>query len=172
MMDGHFRNINISFLEQVVIRNALNLGSSPGASSSEMTRLGTYKTPCPHHLSSIRDLSFLPKVMGYELHWKDMRLDSLAELLRLTKERLRVLMSNPQLIRDEYPEGSEAGQALLRYRLTVQQDLPTRLKHLYSWNLNSWSIPDHPFRHPKTRRCRRLLKLRQVHCAYRKLSGI
>ena len=79
------------------------------------------------------------------------------ELLQLTKERLQVLISNPQLIRDEYPEGSEAGQALLRYRLTVQQDLPTRLKHLYSWNLNSWSIPDHPLRDPKTRKCQRLL---------------
>ena len=67
-------------------------------------------------------------------------------------------MSNPQLIRHEYPEGSKAGQALLGYRLTVQQDLPTRLKHLYSWNLNSWSIPEHPLRDPKTRRCRRRLR--------------
>ena len=47
---------------------------------------------------------------------------------------------------------------LLNYRLAVQQDLPTRLKHLYSWNLNSWSIPEPPLKDPKTRRCRRLLK--------------
>ena len=101
MMDGHFRNIDISFLEQVVIRDVLNLGSSPATNCSEMTRLGsldtyticsirklfshllratfyqTYKTPCPRHLSSIRDLSFLPKLMGSELHWKEMGLDSL-----------------------------------------------------------------------------------------------
>ena len=40
----------------------------------------------------------------------------------------------------------------------MQQDLPTRLKHLYSWNLNSWSLPDTPSRDAKTRRCRRLLR--------------
>ena len=37
-------------------------------------------------------------------------------------------------------------------------DLFTRLKHVYSWNLNSWSVPDPPRSDPKTRRCRRLLR--------------
>ena len=136
MMYGHFRNIDI-FLEQVVIRDILNLGSFPGANFSEMTRLGSfdtyticsirklfshllratffqaYKTPCPLHLCSIRDLSFLPKLMGSELHWKEMGLDSLVELLQLTKERFQVLISNPQLVRDEYSIRMAVKQARL-----------------------------------------------------------
>ena len=104
MKDGHFRIIDISFLEQVVIRDVLNLDFFPGAISPEMTRLGnldtnticsirklfshpiratfyqTYKTPCPRHLSSVRDLAFIPKLMGSELRWKEMGLDSLVEL--------------------------------------------------------------------------------------------
>ena len=98
----------------------LRTGGDQGAIPSEMTRLGnldtnticsirklfshliratfyqTYKTPCPRHLSSVRDLAFLPKPMGSELHWKEMGLDSLVELLQLTKERFQVLMTHEQ----------------------------------------------------------------------------
>ena len=42
--------------------------------------------------------------------------------------------------------------------MLITADLPTRLKHVYSWNLNSWSVPDPPRSDPKTRRCRRLLR--------------
>ena len=117
-----------------------------------------YKTPCPLHLSKVRDLAFLPKPMEIEVQWKEIELDSVRELLHLSSDRFQLLCSNPQLIRDEYKEELEAGRNLLNYRLTVQQDLRTMLKHLYSWNLNSWGIPEPPLKDPKTRRCRRLLK--------------
>ena len=68
------------------------------------------------------------------------------------------LMNNPQLLRIDHQECLTAGQSLVNYRLSVQQDLPTRLKHLYSWNLNSWSVSNPPIRDPKTRRCRCLLR--------------
>ena len=118
----------------------------------------TCKTPCPRHLSNVRDLAFLPKLIGTELHWKEIRLDSLTELMQLSRDRFQVLTSNPQLLRIEQQECLTVGQNLVNYRLAVQQDLPTRLKHLYSWNLNSWSLPDPPSRDAKTRRCRRLLR--------------
>ena len=78
--------------------------------------------------------------------------------MQVTEEQFDVAVENPRLILREYPRGCEASHALLNYRLTVQQDLPARLKHLYSWNLNSWKTPDRPIRDPKTCRCRRLLK--------------
>ena len=118
----------------------------------------TYKTPCPRHLSNVRDLSFLPKLIDTELQWKEIQLNPLTERLQLTHTRFRTLMNNPQLLRIDHQECLTAGQSLVNYRLSVQQDLPTRLKHLYSWNLNSWSVPDPPIRDPKTRRCRRLLR--------------
>ena len=118
----------------------------------------TYKTPCPRHLSNVRDLAFLPKLMGTELHWKEIGLDSLKELMQLSGDRFQVLSNNPQLLRSEHQECLVVGQNLMNYRLAVQQDLPTRLKRLYSWNLNSWSLPEPPLRDPKTRRCRRLLR--------------
>ena len=112
----------------------------------------TYKTPCPRHLSNVRDLAFLPKLIGAAQHWKDIRLNSLTELMQLSKDRFQILTSNPHLLRAEEQERFTVGQNLLNYRLAVQQDLPTRLKHLYSWNLNSWSLPDPPLRDAKTRR--------------------
>ena len=118
----------------------------------------TYKTPCPRHLCNVRDLAFLPKLIGAALHWKDIRLNSLTELMQLSSDRFQALTSNPHLLRVEQQDCFAVGQNLLNYRLAVQQDLPTRLKHLYSWNLNSWSFPDPPSRDPKTRRCRRLLR--------------
>ncbi len=177
-----FQDYRHFLIEQVVTKSALNLGSLLGASCIEMIRLGnldgcticsirklfshlikatfyqTYKTLCLLHLSNVRDLAFLPKLMDIELQWKEIELHSVRELLQLSSDRFQVLCCNPQLIRDEYQEGLKAGRNLLNYRLSVQQDLPTRLKHLYSWNLNSWGIAEPPLKDPKTRRCRRLLK--------------
>ena len=117
-----------------------------------------YKTPCPRYLSCVRDLSFVPKLIGTGLQWKELQLTSLTELLQLTLARFYALINNPQLLQIDHQECLTAGQSLVNYRLSVQQDLPTRLKHVYSWNLNSWSVPDPPKSDPKTRRCRRLLR--------------
>ena len=69
-----------------------------------------------------------------------------------------LVINNPRLLQTEQQECYTAGRQLVEYRLSVQQDLPTRLKHIYSWNLNSWKTPNPASDDPKTRRCRRLLR--------------
>ena len=76
----------------------------------------------------------------------------------MTLDRLYALINNPRLLQTEQQECYAAGRQLVEYRLSIQQDLPTRLKHIYSWNLNSWKTPDPASDDPKTRRCRRLLR--------------
>ena len=117
-----------------------------------------HQTPCPRHLSSVRDLSFLPKLIGTDIQWKEISMSSLSNYLQLTPDRLRILMDDPRSLRTNHQECLTAGRSFLEYRLSVQQDLPTRLKHVYTWNLNSWNAPGPPIRDPKTRRCRRLLQ--------------
>ena len=106
----------------------------------------------------MRDLTFLPKLIGTRCLWRELQVSSVAELLSVTLTRFYALINNPQLLQAEQQERYAAGQKLVEYRLSVQQDLPTRLKHVYSWNLNSWKTPDPPNDDPKTRRCRRLLR--------------
>ena len=106
----------------------------------------------------MRDLTFLPKLIGTRCLWRELQVSSVAELLSVTLTRFYALINNPQLLQAEQQECYAAGQKLVGYRLSAQQDLPTRLKHVYSWNLNSWKTPDPPNDDPKTRRCRRLLR--------------
>ena len=106
----------------------------------------------------MRDLTFLPKLIGTRCLWRELQVSSVAELLSVTLTRFYALINNPQLLQAEQQECYAAGQKLVEYRLSAQQDLPTRLKHVYSWNLNSWKTPDPPNDDPKTRRCRRLLR--------------
>ena len=101
---------------------------------------------------------FLPKLIGASCPWKELQLPLVAELLSVTVDRLYALINNPRLLQTEQQECYTAGRQLVEYRLSVQQDLPTRLKHIYSWNLNSWKTPDPASDDPKTRRCRRLLR--------------
>ena len=117
-----------------------------------------HQLPCPKYLSVVRDLSFLPKLIGASCPWKELQLPLVAELLSVTLDRLYALINNPRLLRTEQQECYTAERQLVEYRLSVQQDLPTRLKHIYSWNLNSWKTPNPASDDPKTRRCRRLLR--------------
>ena len=117
-----------------------------------------HQLPCPKYLSVVRDLAFLPKLIGVRCLWKELQLSLVAELLSVTLDRLHALINNPQLLQAEQQECYTAGRQLVEYRLSVQQDLPTRLRHVYSWNLNSWKTPCAASEDPKTRRCRRLLK--------------
>ena len=112
-----------------------------------------YQLPCPKYLSGVRDLTFLPKLIGTSCLWRELQLFLVADLLSVTLDRFCALISNPQLLQTEQQECYTAGQLLVEYRrLSVQQDLPTRLKHVYSWNLNSWKTPDPSSDDPKTRR--------------------
>ena len=166
-----------------MINDSFITGSKVGACQAEMNRLHAldndtiysvrmffthliktvfyhkYHIPCPKYLSGVRDLTFLPKLIGTRCLWRELQLSSVAELLSVTLTRFYALINNPQLLQAEQQECYAAGQKLVEYRLSVQQDLPTRLKHVYSWNLNSWKTPDPPNDDPKTRRCRRLLGL-------------
>ena len=51
----------------------------------------------------------------------------------------------------------DIGNALLNYRLSIQQTVPTRMKVLYSWNLDNWHAPKQPKRDARMRKCKRLL---------------
>ena len=51
----------------------------------------------------------------------------------------------------------EVGNALLNYRLSIQQTVPTRMKVLYSWNLDNWHVPRQPKRDVRMRKCKMLL---------------
>ena len=108
------------------------------------------------YLSVVRDLSFLPKLIGVRCLWKELQLSLVAELLSVTLDRFHALINNPRLLQTEQQECYTAGRQLVEYRLSVQQDLPTRLRHVCSWNLNSWKTPSTASDDPKTRRCRRL----------------
>ena len=120
----------------MVTNNTLSVGSFPGASLVKMTRLGnldndtiysirklfshlikatfhhTYKTPCPRHLSNVRDLAFLPKLLRTELHWRDIRLETLIQQMQLSSDRFQVLTGDPQLLRIEHQECIALGQNL------------------------------------------------------------
>ncbi len=130
-----------------------------------------YQLPCPKYLSGVRDLTFLPKLIGTSCLWRELQLSLVADLLSVTLDRFYALISNPQLLQTEQQECYTAGQLLVEYRLSVQQDLPTRLKHVYSWNLNSWKTPDPSSDDPKTRRCRRLLRTGPV-CACKRPNAM
>ena len=109
-----------------------------------------HQLPCPKYLSVVRDLAFLPKLIGVRCLWKELQLSLIAELLSVTLDRLHALINNPRLLQAEQQECYTAGRQLVEYRLSVQQDLPTRLKHVYSWNLNSWKTPSAASEDPKT----------------------
>ena len=53
---------------------------------------------------------------------------------------------------------ANAGAALLNYRVDMSLSIPTRLKSLYSWNMNSWSHPKSSREDPKMRRIKKLLQ--------------
>ena len=50
----------------------------------------------------------------------------------------------------------DIGNALLNYRLSIQQTVATRMKILYSWNLNNWHASKQPKRDVRMRKYKRL----------------
>ena len=108
-----------------------------------------------NHVARIRDLCLLPRLLGVRVNWQDVRLSELALALGVNFNDLDLVLMRPQLLhRDNVPH--PPGKKLLDFRLHHQGSLPTRLKVLFSWNLNSW-LTTSPMDY-KIRRCRRLLR--------------
>ena len=87
--------------------------------------------------------------------WKDIPVDVLCSSMSIVRSELPSVLENPHI----FFKGSEStgvGDRILDYRLHHNGHMPTRLKCLFSWNLNSWqSIESCDY---KLRKIRKLLR--------------
>ena len=113
---------------------------------------------CPSYISSVRCLSFLPHAMGLTGNWRQIPWNGLCYALRLTQQEVCDILDWPQTVRGRFPLGHPLADAIVEHRLTTHQSLPTRLRHLACWNINSWRYPAQPSGDPKMRRVNRLLR--------------
>ena len=113
---------------------------------------------CPRSLHTIRDLSFVPHLIGVNCYWKDIKIDRLFEYLAVPDNDQERVLRDPGAAIDAFPRLEEVGGILVNYRLQIRQAIPTRLKSIFSWNINSWSHPNCVRQDPKTRRCKKLLR--------------
>ena len=98
---------------------------------------------------------FLPHLLGVHVNWQEVCLSDLAFALGVNLNDLDLFLMQPQLLhRENTPHPLDT--KLLEFRLHNHGSLPTRLKVLFSWNLNSW-LTTSPLDY-KLRRCRRLLR--------------
>ena len=111
---------------------------------------------CPSYISSVRCLSFLPHAMGLTGSWRHVRVNALSNALGLTVHDLHDILESPFSIRGRFPTGHWIAEVILEHRMSSHQCLPTRLRHLSCWNINSWRYPDRPSGDPKMRRVKRL----------------
>ena len=114
---------------------------------------------CPRHLQRIRDLSLLPHILRTNRCWMDLYLSEVASLFEMSENDFEVCLHQPSLLdkwdganRIEHPIGT----SIIDFRVNNNGSLPTRMRSLFSWNLNSWRTFDS--REYKLRRCKRLLK--------------
>ena len=114
-----------------------------------------FEFQCPKYLCRVRDLSFLPHLLQYQMSWHEVTLTQLALELNISPNDLDLALMQPGLLQPE--EGTHpVGDRLLNYRLDNNGALPTRMKSFYSWNLSSWvSTATQDYR---LRRCKRLLR--------------
>ena len=113
---------------------------------------------CPHSLSRIKDLSFLPHLMKSPILWRHIQLSDLQDYFQLSPEQWEACLVSPGLRFQEHPQLLRIGNDLLDYRIEVRQAIPTRLKAAFSWNMNSWQLPKSSREGPKMRRMKKLLK--------------
>lgn len=113
---------------------------------------------CPRTLCTVRDLSFLPHLLSLDMPWRLIRVQQLQAYLEIPYDEWEKVLRTPTLAAQEYPKLTEVGNNLLDYRLQVNQAIPTRLKSLFAWNINSWSIPKSSRQDQKMRRCKKLLR--------------
>ena len=98
---------------------------------------------CPPHLSRVRNLTFLPHLLRQNTHSKDITIDCIAQRFPNPINDFAVLVQNPSLLFRNVT-ASTFGDSFLDYRLAHNLNVPSRLRQLYSWNLNSWN--DYPAR--------------------------
>ena len=114
-----------------------------------------FKFQCPKYLCRVRDLTFLPHLLQYQMSWHEVTLTQLSHELNISPNDLDLALTQPGLLQPE--EGTHpVGERLLNYRLDNNGALPTRMKSFHSWNLSSWvSTATQDYR---LRRCKRLLR--------------
>ena len=114
-----------------------------------------FKFQCPKYLCRVRDLTFLPHLLQYQMSWHEVTLTQLSHELNISPNDLDLALTQPGLLQPE--EGTHpVGDRLLNYRLDNNGALPTRMKSFHSWNLSSWvSTATQDYR---LRRCKRLLR--------------
>ena len=125
---------------------------------------------CPSYISTVRCLSFLPHAMDCEGGWRQIRVSVLCQALGLTIQDLNAFCESPLSICARFPTGHWIAERALEHRLSSHQGLPTRLRHLSCWNINSWQYPKPPPGDNKMRWVRRLLRKGQ--CCYKKQNGM
>ena len=122
---------------------------------------------CPQHLSRVRNLAFLPHLLQQSGHWKDITIDSIALKFPNQINDFENLVHNPSLL-FRNSAASSLGDSLLDYRLAHNLNVPSRLRQLYSWNLNSWKVITQP--EYKLRKVKKLLN--KVQFVYKRQSGM
>ena len=111
----------------------------------------------PRHTTLIRDLAFVPHVIQTDLPWRRIRLELVCISLNIDIHRWERCLVAPHSLDRNSSRLVEVGKALLNHRIDIQQIVPTRLRTLYSWNLDSWHTPKQPKRDLKMRKCKTLL---------------
>ena len=111
----------------------------------------------PRHTLLIRDLAFLPHVIQTDLPWRRIRLELVRSFLNIDFRRWGHCLAAPHSLDRSSARLVEIGNALLNYRISIQQTVPTRMKVLYSWNLDNWHAPKQPKRDVRMRKCKTLL---------------
>ena len=114
-----------------------------------------FQFSCPPVLYKVKTLALLPHTLDIQCSWKDIPVDVLCSSMSIVRSELPSVLENPHI----FFKGSEStgiGDRILDYRLHHNGHMPTRLKCLFSWNLNSWqSIESCDY---KLRKIRRLLR--------------
>ena len=106
----------------------------------------------PRHTILIRDLAFLPHVIQTDLPWRRIRLELVRSFLDIDPRRWGHCLVAPHSLDRSSARLVGIGNALLNYRISFQQTVPTRIKVLYSWNLDK-----QPKRDVRMRKCKALL---------------
>ncbi len=89
--------------------------------------LNRFKFCCPKHVARVRDLCFLPHLLGVRVNWQDVCLSDLAFALGVNFNDLDLVLMRPQLLhRDNAPHPLR--KKLLDFHLHNHGSLPTRLK--------------------------------------------
>ena len=103
--------------------------------------------------------SLLPHLLHTNRCWMDLHYSEVASLFEKEVNDLEACLHQPCLVdkwngpdRMEHPIGS----SIIDFRIHNNGSLPTRMRSLFSWNINSWRTFDS--NEYKLRRCKRLLR--------------